>query len=38
MLDVLFGIHIGGWKAMVQFWFWAVVMFSVLLFLYKKGK
>ncbi len=28
MLDVLFGIHVAGWKAMVQFWFW----FSIVAF------
>lgn len=38
MLDLLFGTHIGGWQAMVQFWFWTGVLFCVLLFIWKRGK
>ena len=38
MLDLLFGTHIGGWQAMVQFWFWTAVLFSGLLFYWKKAK
>jgi hypothetical protein len=37
MLELLFGTHVGGWQAMVQFWFWATVLFTLLLFFYKRG-
>jgi hypothetical protein len=31
MLDLLFGTHIAGWKAMFQFWFWfAIAAFFVM--------
>lgn len=38
MIDLLFGTHLGGWEAMVQFWFWTITMFATFVFLYKKGK
>jgi hypothetical protein len=38
MIDTLFGTHIGGWQAVVQFWFWATALFITLLVWYKKGK
>ena len=38
MIDLLFGTHIGGWEAMVQFWFWTILAFAGLLFWYKRGK
>ena len=30
MWDLLFGIHIGGLEAFVQFWFWTAVAFASL--------
>jgi len=29
MWDLLFGTHIGGWQAMVQFWFWTGLVLGI---------
>ena len=31
MLDLLFGTHIGGWQAMVQFFFWTSIAMVLVL-------
>lgn len=36
MIDILFGLHIGGWKATAQFVFWTVALFALLLFWYRR--
>lgn len=36
MLDLLFGVHVGGWQAIVQFWIWTAALFGILLYWYRK--
>lgn len=36
MLDLLFGTHIGGWQAMVQFFFWTGLALVIVLRWMKK--
>lgn len=36
MIDLLFGIHIGGWEATVQFIFWTSLLFASLLWYYRR--
>lgn len=36
MLDILFGLHIGGWKATLQFVIWTSVLFAVALYWYRR--
>ena len=31
MIDLLFGTHIGGWQAWVQFWFWTSLALVIVL-------
>lgn len=31
MLDLFFGTHIGGWQAMVQFFFWTALAMTLVL-------
>lgn len=31
MIDLLFGTHIGGWQAMVQFFFWTGIALTLVL-------
>jgi len=37
MLELLFGLHLGGWKAYVQFWFWTGLALIIVLRLMKKA-
>jgi hypothetical protein len=30
MIELLFGMHVAGWKAMFQFWFWTGIAFYIL--------
>lgn len=36
ILDLLFGTHVAGWKAMLQFWIWAGVALAVSLIYLRK--
>jgi len=37
ILEILFGTHVAGWKAMLQFWLWAALALAVsLLYLRKR--
>jgi len=38
MTDLLFGTHIAGWQAFVQFWFWTGICLAVLFYMWKRGK
>lgn len=31
MLDLFFGLHLGGWKAYFQFWFWTILFLVIVL-------
>jgi len=31
MIDLLFGTHVGGWQAFVQFWFWTGIALTLVL-------
>lgn len=31
LLDLLFGMHVGGWRAYVQFWFWTGLALLIVL-------
>jgi len=38
MWDLLFGTHLAGWQAMVQFWFWTGLFLGIAIDWFRRQK
>lgn len=36
ILDLLFGTHVAGWKAILQFWLWTGAALTLLILYFRK--